>query len=81
MDYETIRRTALTAMFASDELYDLLVLRGANALLAHGVSRRSSLDLDLALHRRGDCLAPEKLRRLIEASLRDRFDAKGVTAF
>lgn len=47
MDFATIRRTAIIALFADDELADMLALKGGNALsLVHGITSRTSVDLD-----------------------------------
>ena len=40
-----IKRAAVVAMFADDDLMDILVLKGGNAMdLVHKVSSRSSVD-------------------------------------
>ena len=45
-----LRLQFITALAADDELYELLVLKGGNALnLIHQVGQRSSLDLDYSL--------------------------------
>ena len=50
MDADEIRRRIIVALVSDDELLDLLVLKGGNALaLAHGIGERASLDLDFSL--------------------------------
>lgn len=47
---ERIKRIAVTAMFANDELLEELVLKGGNAMvLIHKMSARASIDLDFSL--------------------------------
>lgn len=50
LNLEQIKRIAVTAMFADDELFDSLVFKGGNALnLIHRLGSRSSLDLDFSM--------------------------------
>lgn len=50
LSLEQIKRVAVTAMFADDELFDNLVLKGGNALnLIHQLGSRASLDLDFSM--------------------------------
>ena len=47
---EQIKRLAVVAMFSDDELMEMLVLKGGNALdIVYGVSLRASLDLDFSI--------------------------------
>ena len=47
---EQIKRLGVKAMFADDELFDHLVLKGGNALdLIHRLSSRASVDLDFSM--------------------------------
>lgn len=47
---EKIKRLALIAMFSDDELMNMLVLKGGNALdLVYRISPRASLDLDFSI--------------------------------
>jgi predicted nucleotidyltransferase component of viral defense system len=47
---EQIKRLAVVAMFSDDELMDMLVLKGGNALdIVYGVAPRASLDLDFSI--------------------------------
>lgn len=41
---------AITALFSNDDLLDRIVLKGGNAMsLVHGLTERSSLDLDFSM--------------------------------
>lgn len=47
---EGIKKLAVTAMFADDELFEHLVLKGGNAMdLIHRLSSRASVDLDFSM--------------------------------
>ena len=76
MTFDQVRKRTIIALFSDDQLMDQLVLKGGNALsLIHGVSSRTSPDLDFSLT--GDfedfeqakrrifrVLTPQGLRRL-----------------
>ncbi|MBW2725754.1 MAG: nucleotidyl transferase AbiEii/AbiGii toxin family protein, partial [Deltaproteobacteria bacterium] len=50
MDLPQIRRLIVAALFSDDELLDLLVLKGGNALqLVHVIVDRASTDLDFSM--------------------------------
>lgn len=50
LSLEEIKRVAVTAMFADDELFDNLVLKGGNAMnLIHRLGSRASIDLDFSM--------------------------------
>lgn len=47
---DQIKRVAVTAMFADDDLFESLVLKGGNALnLIHRLGSRASIDLDFSM--------------------------------
>ena len=74
-----IKRTAVLAMFVDDELFDLLVLKGGNAMdLIHQEHSRASVDLDFSMP--GDLDVPTVEPR-IERALRETFADRGYTAF
>ena len=51
-EIDKIRQLTLIALVSDDELMDLLVLKGANALsLIYGLKLRASIDLDFSLER------------------------------
>lgn len=65
MDYAKLRAIIITAIYAEDALAERLVLKGGNALhLVHGLSSRSSLDLDLSMSDDFDDLEHAKLSLL-----------------
>jgi hypothetical protein len=48
--FEEIKRLTLIGLFSDDELMDMLVLKGGNALdIVYGIAPRASLDIDLSL--------------------------------
>jgi len=49
-EFEEIKKLAITAMFADDDLMDILVLKGGNALdIIYKIAPRSSIDLDFSI--------------------------------
>ena len=50
MDYMDIRKLTIQAIYLDDELSDILVLKGGNALSILELTRRSSYDLDFSLY-------------------------------
>lgn len=80
MDFEEIRRVTITALFSDEVLLEQLVLKGGNALsLVHGLSERTSLDLDFSME--ADFADVEDARRRIFYAVKDRFDAIGYVVF
>ncbi len=80
MTFDDIRRITITALFSDDVLMEMLVLKGGNALsLVHGLSERTSLDLDFSMAADFPDLADAR-RRLFKV-LEDRFDAVGLAVF
>lgn len=80
MDFEEIRRVTITALFSDEVLLEQLVLKGGNALsLVHGLSERTSLDLDFSMD--ADFADVEDARRRIFYAVKDRFDAIGYVVF
>lgn len=76
---DQIKRAAVVAMFADDELMDTLVLKGGNAMdLVHRVSSRASVDLDFSMQ--ADLDHEATLPRLKKA-LTKTFAAHGYRAF
>jgi predicted nucleotidyltransferase component of viral defense system len=73
MDFSTIRRTTIIALFAVDELAEMLALKGGNALsLVHGITSRTSVDLDFSMAR--DFADFPRAKERIFRLLKDRFD-------
>jgi len=80
MDFATIRRTTIIALFADDELAGMLALKGGNALsLVHGITTRASVDLDFSMSQDFPDLPRAKER--IFRVLKDRFDSAGYVVF
>ncbi len=80
MDFSAIRRTTIIALFADDELAGMLALKGGNALsLIHGITSRTSVDLDFSIAQDFPDFphAKERIFRL----LKDRFDSAGYVVF
>ena len=63
MDYKQIRKLAIQSLYLNDDLSDILVLKGGNALSILELTRRGSYDLDFSLF---ECT-------LDDAQLEDRF--------
>lgn len=79
---ERIKRLVIIAMFSDDELMERLVLKGGNAMdLAHRVSTRASVDVDLSMT--GDFTADEwfALQGRIEKVLCTTFRPEGYYVF
>lgn len=78
-----IRKTIITAIASDDELLEIFVLKGGNALdIVYQLGQRSSLDVDLSMA--GDFADESELERIrgrLFSALRDRFDAKGFVVF
>jgi nucleotidyltransferase AbiEii toxin of type IV toxin-antitoxin system len=80
LDFQSVRRIAITAIFSDDMLFDKVVLKGGNALnIALGISERSSLDLDFSIENDFDDL--EEIQNRLRAALMRRFNAVGYTVF
>jgi hypothetical protein len=80
MDFVEIRRTAIVALFSDDTLFELLVLKGGNALaLVYGLGNRASLDVDMSID--GDFKDLDDARRRIFTALEHRFQRVGYRVF
>ena len=80
MDFEEIRRVAITVLFSDDVLFERLVLKGGNALrLVYRMSTRSSLDIDVSI--KNDFEDIEDVRRRLFAALTRHFEESGLVAF
>lgn len=78
---EQIKKLVVIAMFSDNELEDLLVLKGGNALdLVHRLSARASVDVDFSMQ---DDLPEDFLafRNRIEAALQTTFRPEGYEVF
>lgn len=80
MEFRQIRELAIIGMFSDDALFDILVLKGGNALsLIHRIGARASLDLDFSMPGDFDDLGATRDR--VFAVLKDRFGSAGYTVF
>lgn len=79
-DLRQIRKALLTAVASDDVLYDMLVLKGGNALeLIHRIGERASLDLDFSME--GDAGDPGELEARLRHAVEDRLDSLGLVVF
>lgn len=79
LDYDQIRRIAITAVFSDDYLFERVVLKGGNPLaLALGISGRTSLDLDFSIENDFEDSAIAAHRLLV--ALERRFSVFGFVA-
>lgn len=80
LDFDQIRRLTITALFSDDLLFDQIVLKGGNAMtIVHGISSRTSLDLDFSLE--ADFNDVEEIGRRAEQALAGRFAPRGFVPF
>ena len=80
MDFDRIRTLTITALFSDDELFEIIVLKGGNALtLVYGLSSRASLDLDFSIEH--DFTEPDRVAARISRALQDRFSGAGLVVF
>lgn len=78
-ELEVIKRAAIVAMFADDELMDLLVLKGGNAMdIIHQANSRASVDLDFSTE---EDLDYEAVQPKIERTIRATFEQHKYYAF
>ena len=78
-ELETIKKAGIVAMFADDDLMDLMVLKGGNAMdVVLGVNSRASVDLDFSI---GDDLDHEVVGPKLDRALKSTFDLHGYVAF
>lgn len=76
---DTIKKTTITSLFSDDDLFDLLVLKGGNAMdIVHKISSRSSVDIDFSAEINFDCktVAPK-----VTIAIRNGFEKIGYLAF
>jgi len=79
---DKIKKLVIIAMFSDDELMELLVLKGGNAIdLIHGVAMRGSIDLDFSMESDFPSADVEALRARFEALLNTTLNPEGYRAF
>lgn len=79
---ELIKRLAIIAMFSDDELMDILVLKGGNALdIVYKVANRASLDLDFSIESEFKLNEVDAIKAKMEKSLIKLFKENGYVVF
>jgi predicted nucleotidyltransferase component of viral defense system len=79
---EQIKRLAVIAMFSDDELMEMLVLKGGNALdLIYNISPRASLDLDFSMPTEFEPGDLSTIESKIKDALTKLFYENGYTVF
>jgi len=77
-----IRQLALIAMVSDDELMDIFVLKGGNALnLIYNMTSRASIDLDFSIDKDFTSKYLDVVRGKIEKNLKRVFSENGYEAF
>ncbi len=72
MDYQEVRKLAIQAIYLDDNLSDILVLKGGNALSILELTRRASYDLDFSLY---ECtMEDEELEEKFKAAITNYFE-------
>lgn len=80
MNFEEVRKLTITALFSDDLLFDVLVLKGGNAMsLVLCLSPRVSLDLDFSMETDFENL--DEIRTRMEKALAGRFGSVGFVPF
>jgi hypothetical protein len=79
---EKIKQLALMAMVSDDELMEIFVLKGGNALnLIYNITSRASIDLDFSIDKDFDGEQLDDVRQKIEKNLKKVFSENGYEAF
>ena len=79
---ERIKKLAIIAMFSDDDLMDILVLKGGNAIdIVYGIASRSSLDLDFSMATEFNPVEMSSIKSRFEKALNRVFDEAGYKVF
>ena len=79
---ERIKKLAIIAMFSDDDLMDILVLKGGNAIdIVYGIASRSSLDLDFSIATEFNPVEMDLMKSRFEKALNRVFDEAGYKVF
>jgi predicted nucleotidyltransferase component of viral defense system len=79
---DEIKKLAIIGLFSDDDLMEVFVLKGGNALdLVYNISPRASLDLDVSLQADLDYGSLDTVRAKIETALKRVFNEKGYEVF
>ncbi|MHC4085828.1 MAG: nucleotidyl transferase AbiEii/AbiGii toxin family protein [Planctomycetota bacterium] len=86
MDYmgqlERIKKLSIIAMFSDDDLMDILVLKGGNAIdIVYGIASRSSLDLDFSIATEFNRIEMGLMESRFKKALNRVFDEAGYKVF
>lgn len=77
MKHEDVRRVVIVALAADDQLAELLVLKGGNALgIVHRIGERASLDVDYSIE--SDFHDLGAIRGRIDRALQQEFQRHGL---
>jgi len=80
LSIKQIRQRVLVALFSDDELMEVLVLKGGNAIsMIHGISDRTSIDLDFSIAERFN--DAKRMADKIFDSLDREFRSDGLVVF
>jgi len=79
---ERIKKLAIIAMFSDDDLMDILVLKGGNAIdIVYGIASRASLDLDFSIATEFNPVDMGLMKSRFEKALNRVFDEAGYRVF
>lgn len=79
---QQIKKLAIIAMFSDDDLMDLLVLKGGNAIdLIYGVTSRSSIDTDFSIEQEFNRKELEVIQSKIQKVIQNTFREAGYEVF
>jgi predicted nucleotidyltransferase component of viral defense system len=82
LDLDRLKRLVIIAMFSDDDLMDLLVLKGGNALdIVHEAAFRSSIDLDFSIENEFSKDDLAAVREKVKQTLKNTFRAEGFKVF
>lgn len=82
MNLERLKRLVIIAMFSDDDLLDILVLKGGNALdIVHEVALRSSKDIDFSIESDFSKDEIETIKVKFDKVLKETFRPEGFEVF
>jgi predicted nucleotidyltransferase component of viral defense system len=81
-DFEYIKKLVIISMFSDDDLMDMLVLKGGNALdIIYKLAQRSSKDVDFSIANEFSRKDFKKINSKIERTLKNTFKPEGFVVF
>ena len=81
-NFERIKKLVIIAMFSDDDLMDILVLKGGNAIdIIHNIALRSSIDVDFSIENEFSKDELEAIGQKIERTLKETFSPEGFEVF